>query len=34
VDSRVELYKIELLGLAKAKERLVLSGNILRLLGV
>jgi len=33
VDSRVELYKIRLLGLPQAKERLVLSGNILRLLG-
>lgn len=33
VDSRVELYKIRLLGLAKSKEQLVLSGNILRLLG-
>ncbi len=34
VDSRVELYKIGLLGLAKANEQLILSGNILRLLGV
>ena len=33
VDSRVELYKIRLLALPQAKERLVLSGNILRLLG-
>jgi len=33
VDSRVELYKIRLLSLAPAKERLVLGGNILRLLG-
>ena len=32
VDSRVELYKIRLLGLPQAKERLVLGGNILRLL--
>ena len=33
VDSRVELYKIRLLALAQEKERLVLGGNILRLLG-
>jgi len=33
VDSRVELYKIRLLKLPQAKEELVLSGNILRLLG-
>jgi len=33
VDSRVELYKIRLLKLPKEKERLVLGGNILRLLG-
>ena len=33
VDSRVELYKIRLLKLPKAKEQLVLGGNILRLLG-
>jgi predicted TIM-barrel fold metal-dependent hydrolase len=33
VDSRVELHKIRLLGLPRAKERLILSGNILRLLG-
>jgi len=33
VDSRVELYKILLLGLPQGKERLILSGNILRLLG-
>jgi len=33
VDSRVELYKIRLLKLAPDKEELVLSGNILRLLG-
>ncbi|KPK38173.1 MAG: hypothetical protein AMJ65_13265 [Phycisphaerae bacterium SG8_4] len=33
VDCRVELYKIRLLGLDQEKERLVLSGNILRLLG-
>jgi len=33
VDSRVELYKIRLLKLPQAKEGLVLSGNILRLLG-
>jgi predicted TIM-barrel fold metal-dependent hydrolase len=33
VDSRVELYKIRLLKLAKAKEQLILGGNILRLLG-
>ena len=34
VDSRVELYKVRLLALPQAKERLILSGNILRLLGV
>jgi predicted TIM-barrel fold metal-dependent hydrolase len=33
VDSRVELYKIRLLGLSKDAEQKVLSGNILRLLG-
>jgi len=33
VDSRVELYKIRLLKLPPDKEKLVLSGNILRLLG-
>ena len=33
VDSRVELYKIRLLKLPQAKEQLILSGNILRLLG-
>lgn len=33
VDSRVELYKIRLLGLLQGKEQLILSGNILRLLG-
>jgi len=33
VDSRVELYKIRLLKLPQAKEHLILSGNILRLLG-
>jgi len=33
VDSRVELYKIRLLKLPEAKEQLILSGNILRLLG-
>jgi predicted TIM-barrel fold metal-dependent hydrolase len=33
VDSRVELYKIQLLRLPKDKEQLVLGGNILRLLG-
>jgi predicted TIM-barrel fold metal-dependent hydrolase len=33
VDSRVELYKIRLLKLPKEKERLVLGGNILRILG-
>ena len=33
VDSRVELCKVRLLGLPQAKERLVLGGNILRLLG-
>jgi hypothetical protein len=33
VDSRVELYKIQLLKLPQAKEQLILSGNILRLLG-
>ncbi len=33
VDSRVELYKIRLLKLAPDTEELVLSGNILRLLG-
>jgi predicted TIM-barrel fold metal-dependent hydrolase len=33
VDSRVELYKIRLLRLPQEKERLILSGNILRLLG-
>ncbi|MBI4660955.1 MAG: amidohydrolase family protein [Verrucomicrobia bacterium] len=33
VDSRVELHKIRLLKLPPEKERLVLSGNILRLLG-
>jgi len=33
VDSRVEFYKIRLLKLAPDKEELVLSGNILRLLG-
>jgi hypothetical protein len=33
VDSRVELYKIRLLKLPQAKERLILGGNILRLLG-
>ncbi|MHC4118183.1 MAG: amidohydrolase family protein [Planctomycetota bacterium] len=33
VDSRVELYKIRLLDLPKDKEQLILSGNILRLLG-
>ena len=32
VDSRVELYKIRLLGLPKDKEQKVLSGNIMRLL--
>ncbi len=32
VDSRVELYKIRLLKLPKAKEQLVLGGSILRLL--
>ncbi|MFH1716127.1 MAG: amidohydrolase family protein [Planctomycetota bacterium] len=33
VDSRVELYKIRLLKLPREKEELILSGNILRLLG-
>jgi predicted TIM-barrel fold metal-dependent hydrolase len=33
VDSRVELYKIRLLGLPQEKEQMVLRGNILRLLG-
>jgi predicted TIM-barrel fold metal-dependent hydrolase len=33
VDSRVEFYKIRLLKLAPDKEELVLSGNILRILG-
>ena len=33
VDSRVELYKIRLLKLPQTKERLILGGNILRLLG-
>ena len=33
VDARVELHKIRLLKLAPEKERLVLGGNILRLLG-
>ena len=33
VDSRVELYRIRLLKLTQEKERLILSGNILRLLG-
>jgi len=33
VDSRVELHKIRLLKLAREKEELILSGNILRLLG-
>ncbi|MHC4229677.1 MAG: amidohydrolase family protein [Planctomycetota bacterium] len=33
VDSRVELYKIKLLDLPPEKERMILSGNILRLLG-
>jgi predicted TIM-barrel fold metal-dependent hydrolase len=33
VDSRVELYKIRLLRLPEEQERLVLGGNILRLLG-
>ncbi|TKJ36784.1 MAG: amidohydrolase [Planctomycetes bacterium B3_Pla] len=33
VDSRVELYKIKLLDLPPEKERLILGGNILRLLG-
>lgn len=33
VDSRVELYKIKLLKLPREKERLVLGGNILRILG-
>ena len=33
VDSRVELYKIRLLGLPQEKEQMVLCGNILRLLG-
>ena len=33
VDSRVELYKIRLLKLPKEKERLILGGNILRILG-
>ncbi len=32
VDSRVEFYKVRLLKLPKAKEQLVLGGNILRLL--
>jgi len=32
VDSRVELYKIRLLGLPKDKEQLILGGNISRLL--
>ena len=32
VDSRVELYKIKLLRLPKDKERLILAGNITRLL--
>ncbi len=32
VDSRVELYKIRLLRLPKDKERLILAGNITRLL--
>ncbi len=34
VDSRVELHKIRLLALGQEEERLVLGGNILRLLGV
>ncbi|UCC98932.1 MAG: amidohydrolase family protein [Phycisphaerales bacterium] len=33
VDSRVELHKIKLLRLPQAKERLILGGNIQRLLG-
>lgn len=33
VDSRVELYKIRLLGLPQEKEQQILGGNILRLLG-
>lgn len=33
VDSRVELYKIRLLKLPTEKERLILGGNILRILG-
>jgi predicted TIM-barrel fold metal-dependent hydrolase len=33
VDSRVELQKIRLLKLPADKERMILSGNILRLLG-
>lgn len=33
VDSRVELYKIQLLRLPQGKEQLVLGGNIRRLLG-
>jgi predicted TIM-barrel fold metal-dependent hydrolase len=33
VDSRVELFKIQLLRLPKEKEQLILGGNILRLLG-
>ena len=32
VNSQVELYKVRLLKLPKAKEQLILSGNILRLL--
>lgn len=33
VNSQVELYKIRLLELPQAKEQLILSGNIVRLLG-
>lgn len=33
LDSRVELYKIKLLGLSAGQEQKVLGGNILRLLG-
>lgn len=33
IDSRVELYKIRLLGLTKEREQLILGGNILRLPG-
>lgn len=33
VDSRAELYKIRLLRLPQERERLILGGNILRLLG-